>query len=157
MAGALPSAPEIDLWELIPDMDMENLFNPGPSGVGSWTQGWDVKISAADFGPGTDKLEIYVSQRFLPPRYTRHVHDVSYREGNAVQVVPHSHNDPGWKETFEGWYTQKTGRVLDTMVQALAKDPRRRFQWSEVAFIQRWWQVLTSIPHSNSTSTSTRA
>lgn len=87
--NAQSGAQVFDMWEVYPKMSMENHYNPGPNGVGSWTQGWDIQYDASTFETG-EKLEIY--------------------------VVPHSHNDPGWKETFEEWYSQKTGAVLDTMV-----------------------------------------
>ena len=92
-SGAQTSAAEIDMWKVAPTLSMENRYNPPRQsrGVGSWTQGWDINVNNADF-EGGEKLEIY--------------------------VVPHSHNDPGWKETFEEWYSQKTGKVLDTMVRA---------------------------------------
>ena len=93
-SGAQTSAAEIDMWKVAPTLSMENRYNPPRQsrGVGSWTQGWDINVNNADF-EGGEKLEIY--------------------------VVPHSHNDPGWKETFEEWFSQKTGKVLDTMVRAL--------------------------------------
>eukprot|EP01052_Picozoa_sp_SAG31_P021648 SAG31_NODE_1685_length_7530_cov_9.464944_1_plen_909_part_00 len=107
-----------DMWNRYPTLDMTNHWLPpapgSPQGAGSWTQGWDYKADDALFETG-EKLEIY--------------------------VIPHSHNDPGWKETFEEWYGQKTGRVLDTMVDFLGSDPRYRFQWSEVSFLQLWWDA----------------
>eukprot|EP01046_Picozoa_sp_COSAG06_P017905 COSAG06_NODE_1231_length_10153_cov_60.823623_6_plen_209_part_00 len=91
-SGVQTSASEIDMWSVAPTLSMENRYNPPRQsrGVGSWTQGWDITVNNREFEQG-DKLEIY--------------------------VVPHSHNDPGWKETFEEWYHQKTGKVLDTMVR----------------------------------------
>ena len=110
----------IDMWQRYPTLDMTNRWNP-PSGrgqgVGSWTQGWDYEVPNGEYERG-EKLEIY--------------------------VIPHSHNDPGWKETFEEWYGQKTGRVLDTMIDFLGSDPRYRFQWSEVSFLQKWWDTNPS-------------
>ena len=114
-SGVQSAAAEIDMWSVAPTLSMENRYNPPRQsrGVGSWTQGWDITADNAAFEQG-EKLEIY--------------------------VVPHSHNDPGWKETFEEWYHQKTGKVLDTMVRVLQQDKRWRFQWSEVSFIQLWWK-----------------
>ncbi len=94
-SGVQTSAAEIDMWSVAPTLSMENRYNPPRQsrGVGSWTQGWDINLDKGEFERG-EKLEIY--------------------------VVPHSHNDPGWKETFEEWYSQKTGKVLDTMVRTLS-------------------------------------
>lgn len=38
-----------------------------------------------------------------------------------VHVVPHSHNDPGWWMTFEGYYQEWTKGIISSVVQILAE------------------------------------
>ena len=38
-----------------------------------------------------------------------------------VFVVPHSHCDPGWWKTFEGYYQQWTKGIIDSVISALAE------------------------------------
>ena len=54
-----------------------------------------------------------------------------------IFVVPHSHDDVGWLETPFGYFNDTVQYVLTTVTQTLAKDPRRRFIWSEI----KWFEV----------------
>jgi lysosomal alpha-mannosidase len=64
-----------------------------------------------------------------------------------VHIVPHTHDDVGWLKTVDQYYygsntkDQQAGvqYILDTVMQELAKDPKRRFVYVELAFFWRWW------------------
>ncbi|KAK3410473.1 hypothetical protein EUGRSUZ_J02454 [Eucalyptus grandis] len=64
-----------------------------------------------------------------------------------VHLVPHSHNDVGWLKTIDQYYVGSNNsiqgacveNVLDSVIEALARDPNRKFVFAEMAFFQRWW------------------
>ncbi|CAL5376754.1 unnamed protein product [Camellia sinensis] len=79
---------------------------------GPWKQGWRVRYEGNEWDSETLK----------------------------VFVVPHSHNDPGWKLTVEEYYDRQSRHILDTIVEALLKDPRCKFIWEEMSYLERWWK-----------------
>ncbi|XP_039762685.1 lysosomal alpha-mannosidase-like isoform X1 [Pararge aegeria] len=64
-----------------------------------------------------------------------------------VHIVPHTHDDVGWLKTVDQYYygsrnnIQKAGvqYILDSVVQELWQDPKRRFIYVETAFFWKWW------------------
>lgn len=60
---------------------------------GPWKQGWRVSYKGDEWD--SEKLK--------------------------VLVVPHSHNDPGWKLTVEEYYERQSRHILDTIVESLSK------------------------------------
>jgi hypothetical protein len=56
-----------------------------------------------------------------------------------VHIIPHSHCDPGYKKTVEGYYLTEVRQVLDSVVETLSRDPSLRFVWSESSYLWRWW------------------
>jgi hypothetical protein len=58
----------------------------------------------------------------------------------SVLIVPHSHNDPGWKHTMERYYEMSVRNTLDLVLHELQCDGEMRFTWADVAFLHRWWR-----------------
>uniref|UniRef100_A0A8C2SVI8 Lysosomal alpha-mannosidase n=1 Tax=Coturnix japonica TaxID=93934 RepID=A0A8C2SVI8_COTJA len=65
-----------------------------------------------------------------------------------VHLIPHTHDDVGWLKTVDQYYygahneVQHAGvrYILDSVVAQLLAEPRRRFVYAEVAFLERWWK-----------------
>jgi hypothetical protein len=83
---------------------------------GAWKQGWEVTYDRAA---------------------------VSRSPQLRVFVVPHSHNDPGWKKTFEDYFRSETKSILDNALVKLPVDPRRKFIWAETSYLSIWWSQAT--------------
>ncbi|GAA0139932.1 glycosidase [Lithospermum erythrorhizon] len=79
---------------------------------GPWKQGWKVGYKGNEWDD--EKLKVF--------------------------VMPHSHNDPGWKLTVEEYYQRQSKHILDTIVESLSKDPRRKFIWEEMSYLEKWWR-----------------
>lgn len=68
-----------------------------------------------------------------------------------VHIVPHSHDDVGFIKTVDQYYygannsIQRAGvqYILDSVIPALERNPKRRFIYVEMAFFKRWWREQT--------------
>ena len=49
-----------------------------------------------------------------------------YNQKIRIFVVAHSHVDPGWLQTFEGYYVHSVRGILNSAVQELHKEPRMK-------------------------------
>jgi len=60
-----------------------------------------------------------------------------------VIVVPHSHSDPGWHKTVDGYFEEQTKQTLDNMLAKLQMYPNMTFVWAETVFLSMWWNELS--------------
>ena len=61
----------------------------------------------------------------------------------VVHVIPHSHCDAGYRESFEGYYDGQVRNIINTMLEALNSSSSRKFVWEETSFLSRWWSEAT--------------
>ncbi|XP_034666347.1 lysosomal alpha-mannosidase isoform X1 [Drosophila subobscura] len=69
-----------------------------------------------------------------------------------VHLIAHTHDDVGWLKTVDQYYygsetnIQKAGvqYIIDSVVDALLKDPEKRFIYVESAYFFKWWREQTS-------------
>jgi hypothetical protein len=57
----------------------------------------------------------------------------------TVHIVPHSHTDPGWLNTYDMYYGRDVKPILNAVVKELEASPNRTFAWCEVCFFARWY------------------
>ena len=58
-----------------------------------------------------------------------------------LYLIPHTHADVGWMQTVNSLSRMNISRILDSVTAELTKDPRRRFVWDEMVFLQLWWET----------------
>ena len=65
-----------------------------------------------------------------------------------VHLVPHSHDDTGYRKTVDQYYWGSHNNLtpggiqytLDEVVEELEKNPERTFNQVEIAYFWRWWR-----------------
>ncbi|BHF82614.1 Alpha-mannosidase 2 [Sparganum proliferum] len=72
-------------------------------------------------------------------------YDIDQWKNRSLEVVvlPHSHQDPGWVQTFNEYLAHKTKPCLDSTLDFLDKNKQGRFIYAEVSFLEGWWSGLT--------------
>ncbi|CAF3685423.1 unnamed protein product [Adineta steineri] len=83
---------------------------------GVWGQGFDIQYNTSQWTPD-NKLKII--------------------------LMPHSHCDPGWLNTFEQYFMYGTRHIMNNMIQTLEKNKNYKFIWAEMSFLSLWWDQAT--------------
>eukprot|EP00474_Spongospora_subterranea_P010186 CRZ10644.1 hypothetical protein [Spongospora subterranea] len=60
----------------------------------------------------------------------------------TVHILPHSHCDPGWLETYETYFRQDVSTILSDVFDQLKRNDARKFVWSETSFFSTWYDQL---------------
>lgn len=64
--------------------------------------------------------------------------DATSRTKNVFHIIPHSHCDPGWLQTYGSYFSQ-VRHILTNVMNELSQNPSRRFSWAEISFFSMWW------------------
>ncbi len=61
-----------------------------------------------------------------------------------IHLIPHSHDDVGWLQTPDGYYTvgdhlHAVRNIITNVVKSLQLSPNRKYTQVEAYFFHRWW------------------
>lgn len=86
----------------------------------------------AGFSDGMLRKQLKKTRRIRPTHRFRH------RQLQVV-VMPHSHDDVGWRRTVQQYYDETVDGILDQAVRFLPRHRDMRFVEVEMAFMELWW------------------
>ena len=61
----------------------------------------------------------------------------------TVHLIPHTHTDPGWLDTYDRYYGKDVRPILSNVLAALEADGNRTFVWAETIFLARYYAELS--------------
>nr|XP_022903106.1 alpha-mannosidase 2-like [Onthophagus taurus] len=99
-----------------------------------------------EFQPTWMRSKEYWDKSF-EDRYEKQKMDTE-RPPLKVIIVPHSHNDPGWLKTFENYFHSQSKQILNHMVAKMQQYQNLTFIWSEISFLNAWWETAHPIKQS---------
>ena len=57
-----------------------------------------------------------------------------------VHLIVHSHDDPGWKETPDWYYSNYVKPAFDIIISILLKDTKKTFNYCEIWFFEKYFR-----------------
>ncbi|KAF2069784.1 hypothetical protein CYY_008891 [Polysphondylium violaceum] len=75
------------------------------------------------------------------------INDDNNNNNNNINVflIPHSHCDVGWVQTYEQYYSENVTVILNNVIDHLLKDSTKKFNWAEIIYFERWYNSQSSI------------
>jgi hypothetical protein len=103
------------------------------------TKGRDKKVESL-------KIQHVKQNRHLPPGITKKERQNQHQH-LTVHLIAHTHDDVGWIKTIDQYYSgtaqdsqhAEVHLILDTVVEELLKDPKRKFTYVEMKFFTMWY------------------
>jgi hypothetical protein len=110
---------------------------------------WSYYFHRSDDDNDSEKTTTNNHLQLLPifPSVSKFSAD-DYERVLNVHVVPHTHDDVGWRKTVEQYYyggnnsIDERGAVhsiISTVVESLTENPARTFTYVEAKFFSMWW------------------
>ena len=93
---------------------------------GVWKQGFDIQVDPVVLTNETANVPNHMDETL------------------QIFVVPHSHCDPGWIQTFDSYFKAQTSNIITTVILSLLKDKRRTFIWAEISYFSWWYETQDS-------------
>uniref|UniRef100_A0A0N4Z6W4 Alpha-mannosidase n=1 Tax=Parastrongyloides trichosuri TaxID=131310 RepID=A0A0N4Z6W4_PARTI len=96
-------------------------------------------------------LKLYKTLNFNQPmdEYAKGYRDITYSNEGIMKerkldviLIPHSHCDAGWLETYEE-YSYQTNRILKNANTYLPKFDKMKFIYAEMGFFEIFWNSIT--------------
>ena len=101
----------------------------------------------------TDTTDVFQKLEMLPPWMERREYWSNDMEDRfqrrkpmwarlplKVIVMPHSHTDPGWLKTVEGYFATATKQIITNAVNKLTEHKNMTFIITEMSFLSMWWE-----------------
>ena len=60
---------------------------------------------------------------------------------HQIWLLPHTHDDVGWQYTVFGYFNNSVHHILDSVTADLGANPKHKFIWSEIKWIEMWWPL----------------
>ena len=60
---------------------------------------------------------------------------------HQIWLLPHTHDDVGWQYTIFGYFNNSVRHILDSVTAGLGANPRHKFIWSEIKWLEMWWPL----------------
>lgn len=89
-----------------------------------------------------EMTDFFKDSQHLYPTYSYNKNQWDSENELKIIVVPHSHNDPGWRMTFEDYYYHQTQYIMNGLIKRLGHDKRRKFILSEICTLAHWWDQV---------------
>ena len=61
----------------------------------------------------------------------------------TVHIIPHSHDDVGWKSCVEWYYNNWVHNIIESVIKELENNKCRKFPQVEVKYFSMWWDQQT--------------
>ena len=131
--------------EFLEDNPINFHFKPGNLNYGQCKSDVSVQdnvVSTLDLADRTD-YKLYLNGEYNIPHVP--LETAAYGDNLkplTVYIVPHSHVDPGWVDTVDGYYVKSVKKILNSMVKKLHLYSDMTFIWAEIVYFSRWYDEL---------------